>query len=699
MIQFVIEKPVDVATQEVRDRVAAIMGDLPRDIDQPQITKLDPDAAPVLFLSLRAKDRTPKEITDLADRVVRRSIESTSGVGQVRIIGGQKRQVNVWVDPVKLRALGLSANVVASAIDSQNLTLPGGRVDVSRDFLTLRVHGRVESVDELRAIVVQEQSGRAIRLGEIAEVEDGTEEFTSSALWNGERTVVLAIRKQSGTNTIEVVDKVLARVKAMQPELPAGYSLEVQRDGSAVIRTGTDAVTEHLLLGSLFAALIVLFFLGNVRSTIIAAVAIPMSIIGTFALMYLRDYTLNTITLLALALAVGIVIDDAIVVLENIFKKVEEEGVDPMVAAVEGTREIGPAVLATTLSLIAVFLPIAFIAGIPGRFLASFGFTMAFSIAVSLFVSFTLTPMLASRWLKAKAAGDHEKPALERLVDVFYRPIERGYARLLAFCMRHRWIVVRGLGALAPRHGPARQERARRAFCPSTTARSSRSWCACPRAAAWPPPSSSASAWRAQVRTIPRRSATLLTIGDDDQQTPNLARIYVKLVDPIKRKRTQDQIKDQVRKQILAKLPAELRTSVADVNEFGGGQSTARIQYILTGTGSRRAWRRRTTRILQRMRKIPGAVDVDSSLIVGKPELGVFIDRDRAADLGVQVGGHRARAAAARRWPEGVDLRRGRASSTTCGCAPPAEYRTDEDRCSSSPCPRASSAWCRSPTW
>ena len=629
-----------------------------------------------MFLSLRAPNHTPREITDLADRIVRRRIESVSGVGQVRIVGGEKRQINVWVDPVRLRALGLSASNVASSIDSQNLTLPGGRVDVSRDFLTLRVHGRVESVDELRQIVVAQQDGRTIRLGEVATVEDGNEEVETSAQWNGERTVVLTIRKQSGTNTIEVVDKVRARMKEVQAEIPKDYTLEVQRDGAEVIRTGADAVTEHLILGAIFAAVIVLVFLGNFRSTIIAAVAIPTSIVGTFALMYMRGYTLNTVTLLALALAVGIVIDDAIVVLENIFKKVDEDGLPPDQAAIEGTREIGTAVLATTLSLIAVFLPIAFIAGIPGRFLASFGFTMAFAIAVSLFVSFTLTPMLASRWLKAKGAN-HRKGWLERSVDVFYRPVERVYVRLLRFCMAHRWIVVTASLLALYSIGPLASH-AKKGFLPIDDRAQFQVDIRLPEGRSVAATELVGERIARQIRAIPEVEATLLTIGDDDLITSNKAGIYVKMSSPEKRKRTQEEIKDVVRREVFAKLPPDLRSAISDVSEFGGGQSTARIQYLLTGNDLV-ALQAANENILARMRKIPGAVDVDSSLIVGKPELGVFIDRDRAADLGVQVvdiaralqllvGGQKVSS-----YSEGGEEYDVRLRATS-------EYRTDEDR-------------------
>jgi hydrophobic/amphiphilic exporter-1 (mainly G- bacteria), HAE1 family len=567
--------------------------------------------------------------------VVRRRLESVNGVGQATLIGGRKRQINVMVDPVKLKGLGIAASEVSRGIDAQNITLPGGRVDTSRDYLTVRVNGRVPSVEAMRAIVIKEQNGRAVRLDEVAVVEDGVDDVSTSALWNGERTVLLAIRKQSGTNTVQVVDAVKARMAEVSAELPTGYALEVQRDGSAVIRTGTEAVTEHLILGSLFAAIIVLLFLGNVRSTFIAAVAIPTSIIGTFALMYAMHYTLNTITLLALALAVGIVIDDAIVVLENIFKYVDEKGYSPREAAIAGTKEIGLAVLATTLSLIAVFLPIAFISGIPGRFLASFGITMSFAIAVSLFVSFTLTPMLAANMLKARKAGVHEKTILEKLVDVFYRPVERGYGALLAFSMRHRWVIVL-LSVVALGSMRFTVPAAKKGFLPVDDRAQFEVVVRLPEGRSVAATELVGERVARIIREFPEVTATLLTIGDDAQKTPNSARIYVKLVPPDQRVITQDEMKNRVRETILPTLDKSLRVNIADVNEFGGGQATAKIQYLLGGPDLS-VLTQANAKILDEMRKIPGAVDVDSTLIVGKPELGITVDRERAADLGVQV--------------------------------------------------------------
>jgi HAE1 family hydrophobic/amphiphilic exporter-1 len=647
IIQFKLEKNVDVAAQEVQQKVSGVSPLLPRGIDMPIVQKFDPDAQPILFIALNAKlasksgeaELRPEinvaQITDVADRIVRRRLESVSGVGQATLIGGRLRQVNVLLDPVKLRSLGVTAPEVGAAINAQNIALPGGRVDSSRDYLTLRVAGRVESIEQLKSVIVRDQNGRAIRLDEVATVEDGVADLETSAMWNEDRTVLLALRKQSGTNTVEVVDAVRERLAEIEKELPPGYSLAIQRDGSAVIRTATHAVTEHLLLGAAFAAIIVLLFLGNIRSTVIAALAIPTSIIGTFALMKLAGYTLNSITLLALALAVGIVIDDAIVVLENIFKYVEEKGMTPHDAAIAGTKEIGMAVLATTLSLVAVFLPIAFVAGIPGRFLASFGVTMSFSIMVSLFVSFTLTPSLAARWLKAKKAGDHRKTALEKLVDVFYRPIEHGYGGLLAFSMRHRWvIVVASVGALVSM-GPL-MKFARTGFLPSDDRAQFEVVVRLPEGRSVAATELVGMRVARMIRDYPEVTATLLTVGDDPAKTSNVARIYVKMVEPSLRTITQNELKDQVREKILPTLPKDLKANVADVNEFGGGQATQRIQVLLAGPDLK-VLNDSNDRILEKIRKIPNAVDVDSTLITGKPELSVIVDRDRAADLGVQV--------------------------------------------------------------
>ncbi len=632
IITFVIEKDVNVAAQEVRDRLNTILRDLPKDIDQPVVQKLDPDAAPVVYFALHSQGHSLREATELADKRVRRQLESIDGVGQVQLLGGRKRQINVLLDPIKLRGAALTVIDVQRAIASQNLTTPGGRVETGPTELTLRIHGRVTDPAQIGDLVVRQEAGHSTRVSDVGAVVDGEEDADTAALLDGQPTVLLAVRKQSGANSVQVADSVKRRMQDVRKELPAGYQIQLVRDESGVIRTSVDSVKEHLAVGALLAAVIVFFFLGNLRSTVIAAIAIPTSIVGTFATMWWAGYTLNTITLLALALAVGIVIDDAIVVLENILRHVEEKNEKPMVAAVAATKEIGLAVLATTLSLIAVFLPVAFMGGIPGRFLRSFGVTMAFSIAVSMLVSFTLTPMMASRWLK-KHEG--KKTVGERIVDWFYRPIEHAYMKVLRFVMKHRWVVVCAsvltLGSCVPLAGAANK-----GFLPVNDEARFQVTVRAPEGTSLDETRIIGERIARAVRASPDVSLTVTTVADDNAQTHNLATIYVALTDPTKRATTQNDMMDWVRREIIAKQPPSLRITASEVSAFaGGGFATQRNQYSVRGPELEKL-ERIAASVTEKLKKTPGAVDVDSSLIVGKPEIGVYIDRARAADLGVQ---------------------------------------------------------------
>ncbi|HEY1692972.1 MAG TPA: efflux RND transporter permease subunit [Polyangiaceae bacterium] len=412
--------------------------------------------------------------------------------------------------------------------------------------------------------------------------------------------------------------------------------LEVVRDNSASIRTSVNAVREHLVLGAALAALVVLVFLGNVRSTFIAALAIPISIIGTFAAMWVAGFTLNIITLLALALVVGIVIDDAIVVLENIVRFVQEKKQKPFVAAVLATRDIGLAVLATTLSLMAVFLPVAFMNGIVGRFLKSFGVTMAFAIGVSLLVSFSLTPMLSARLLDPVSPdGVHRRTFLERFVDGFYKPIERGYGHVLRWVMGHRWVIVVAsvltLGSCIPLAGAVPK-----GFQPDNDAAEFEVHVRAPEGTSLIATRLIGERVSRAIRQLPGVEHTLLTIGSDAQQTRNLASIYVHLVDPELRAESQSDIMDRVRNEVVAKESKDLRIDVTQSSQISSGQSQAQVQYTIAGPDLRRL-EQYATEILARFRKVPGAVDVDSNLVVGNPEMRVAIDREGAANLGVDV--------------------------------------------------------------
>ena len=367
-VTFVLEKDVNVAAQEVRDKVSAVLKDLPTDVKPPAIDKVETDSAPVLEVTLTGGNDL-RATTEYVDKVLRRKLESISGVGQVRILGGRKRQINLLLDPQRLQSRGVNALDVQRALTSQNLQVPGGRVEQTSRDLTLRTYGRVGTAAEFGEITVAQKNGTTIKVKDVGTVEDGMEEATSVASLGGKSTVLMTIRKQSGQNTVAVVDKLKLRLKDIEKELPSSYKLRIARDQSEFIKASTHAVQEHLTVGSLLAAGVVLLFLWNFRTTIISAIAIPTSIVSTYALMNYMGFTLNGLTLLALTLSVGIVIDDAIVVLENIYRFIEEKGMNPFEAAIEGTREIGLAVLATTLSLIAVFLPVAFMTGIVGRFM------------------------------------------------------------------------------------------------------------------------------------------------------------------------------------------------------------------------------------------------------------------------------------------------------------------------------------------
>ena len=403
-IEFVLDKDADIAAQEVRDQINLILRDLPNDAEPPVIEKIATDAAPVVYVAVSSK-RDLRETTKLVDDRIKKNIETVDGVGQVRFVGERTRQIQVWLDGDKLFAYGLNVDQVRAALASQNVEIPGGRIEQGPRELTLRTLGRVERPQEFDRIVVASVQGAPIRISDIGYVVDGVEEPRSLARLDGVPAVVLEVRKQSGTNTLQVIDSVKERIDEIRGELPPDFKITYTGDQSEFISESFRAVQEHLIMGGFLAAMIVLLFIRSWRSTLIAAVAIPTSIISTYSLMDYMGFTLNQITMLALVLMVGVVIDDAVVVLENIFRFMEEKNLSPVEAAIQGTKDIGLAVMATTLSLVIIFLPLAFMEGIIGRFMSSFGFTAAFAIIVSLLVSFTLTPMLCSRYLRPSGNG------------------------------------------------------------------------------------------------------------------------------------------------------------------------------------------------------------------------------------------------------------------------------------------------------
>jgi hydrophobic/amphiphilic exporter-1 (mainly G- bacteria), HAE1 family len=634
IVAFLLEKDTDVAAQEVRDKVNGVLPRLPKTIQQPRVDKLDPDAAPVLSLALSAT-KPVRDITEYADKVLRRQLESVNGVGQVLILGGRQRQINIWLDADRLRAYNLTVTDVSRALQGQNIEIPGGRVDQGSQSVTLRTRGRVQTVADFNDIVVREKDGHPVRIGDVARTEDGEAEAETLANVNGTGTVLLQVRRQSGTNTVEVVRAVKERLEALKRALPAGYSVRVVRDTSEFIEASIHNVEEHLIVGSILAAIVVLLFLTNLRSTIIAAIAIPTSIVATFGLLWYMGFTLNLMTMLALTLSVGIVIDDAIVVLENIYRFIEEKHLGKMEAAVDATQEIGLAVLATTLSLVAIFVPVAFMGGIVGRFMKSFGLTMAFAILVSLLVSFTLTPMLSARWLQVDRHGSDKHSSKDAKV---FHAIDVFYTRLLEWSMAHRAIVA-GAAVLVLLSSVPLFMAANKNFMPQDDQSEFEVNLRAPEGTSLEATEVITNRIANVIRErLPEVDYTLVTVAGDPAKTRNLSIIYVRLKPIEARTRDQFAVMNTIRKQILPPVAGHLRTSVQEVAVIGGsGAQAAAIQFVINGPDLNKL-EAIGRQLVEKVKPIPGVVDIDTSLNTGKPELSVQVDRPKAADLGVQIG-------------------------------------------------------------
>ena len=439
ILTFNVNRDIDAATQDVRDAVSGVVNRLPLGVYPPVVRKQDLDSSPILTLAV-AGPRQPRELYTLADRYVKDLIESAPGVGQVWLTGAADRAVQINVSAKRLAAYGLSILQVRDALVRQNADIPGGRVDAGSRELGLRTLGRFRRPGDFLELVVATVGDTPVRLRDLGEAVDGTKEVRGLARLDGKPAVVLSVQRQSGENTVAVIQGVKERLQRSRQLLPPDVTVDVLQDQSRYILAAMHEIQKHLIVGSLLATVVVLLFMRSWRSTVIAAVAIPASIVATFAMMRAFDFTLNNMTMLALVLMVGVVIDDAIVVLENVFRFIEEKGLPPWEAAVQGTREIGLAVLVTTLSLVIVFLPVAFLSSIAGRMLFQFGMTATVAILVSLLVSFTLTPMMCSRLLRpVRAAAGAAAPASRR---GFYHWIEAGYLATLRWSLRWRWLVL-----------------------------------------------------------------------------------------------------------------------------------------------------------------------------------------------------------------------------------------------------------------
>src|SRR5215471_17281810 len=438
--KFLLEREIESAAQDVREKVAGAIRRLPPNILPPIIQKADPDSDPVIGLVV-AGDKNLRETTEIADKEIKRVLETVDGVGEVSMTGGRERQIRIFADAEKLNAHNITISQLQRAIQSENVEIPGGRIIRGESELGIRTLGRIDAVSQFGDIIVANVNNTPIRVSDIGKVEDSFAEPTTWNMIEGKQAVSLDVRRQSGTNTVKIIDAVKNKLEQIKRTLPPGVTVKIIRDQSVFINASVASLEEHLLFGSLLASLVVLLFIRSIRSVLIAAVAIPTSIVATFTLLKAMDFTLNNMTLLALTLAVGIVIDDAIVVLENIVRFIEEKHYEAKRAAIEATKEITLAVVATTISLVIIFVPIAFMTGYARRYVNEFGWTMAFSVMVSMLVSFTLTPMLSSLLLKRRNSKSGEEEHRSR-GGGFFHGLSNQYGWLLAWSLDHRFVVI-----------------------------------------------------------------------------------------------------------------------------------------------------------------------------------------------------------------------------------------------------------------
>jgi HAE1 family hydrophobic/amphiphilic exporter-1 len=621
-LKFVLERDINDAAQDVREKVAQAMRDLPPEVKPPIITKVDPDADPVVSFALSGS-LPLQALTEIADKQIRRAIETVDGVGEVTISGGQAREIHVVLDVEKLNAHGLTVDRVRDAIVAENVEVPGGYIPQGDAELTLRTLGRLESTDQFANIVVANAGSTPIRLRDVASVEDTTQEARTAAFFDGQRTLVMDVRRQSGQNTVEVVEAVRAKLDTLRRALPPEVKVTVTRDDSQFIRASIASLEEHLLLGSILASVVIMIFIRNIRVVFVASLAIPASIIASFALIRTAGFTLNSMTLLALTLAVGIVIDDAIVVLENIFRHMEEEGASAFQAAINGTKEVTLAVVATSVSLIVIFLPVAFMTGYTQRFIYPFGFTMAFAVMVSLLVSLTLTPMLSARIVRTDGR-------IHRHGEGFFGRIDAAYRRSLEWALDHRAVVVAvSLVVFASSFVLSRM--IGKSFLPNEDMSEFQLVIDTPEG----------TSLQGMEKTVLGLTPQLLKIDGIAHVMPtifervNHSHILITLKPLGERRRTQEEVAGDVR-QLMAAHPGFKPTLVMRTPIGGGESASYPIQVNLTGPDLRQL-SGYALRLLKDVQVMPAISDSKAVVNLSNPELRVAVDRQRAADLGVRI--------------------------------------------------------------
>ncbi len=636
VVEFELEKDGNVGAQEVRDKIAMLSGAFPQGMEPPVVNKFDLDAAPIMTIGISGS-RDVREVSDIVKHQIQEPLQTAAGVGSVFLSGGQTRAINVIVDTDKLTSYDLSVDDVRHALVTQNLEIPGGLIDQGSREMVLRTLGRISTPEKFNEIIVAQRNGFPIRIRDIGRVEDSIEEPRSLSRLDGLNSVSLFVQKQSGTNTVEISNSVHKRLAKIIPNLPPDIKVEIINDQSRFIRKSLNEIRFHLLLAAFLVSATILLFIRDWRTTLIATLAIPTSIIPTFFFMNYMGFTLNNITMLALILAIGIVIDDAVVVHENIFRHMEEFGENAMEAARKGTKEISLAVLATSLSLMVIFVPVAFMGGIVGRFFSSFGFTVAFAILMSLFVSMTLTPMLCSRFLKLEKSRSGTAASKSGRI---YRTTESTFGWLLKRALRHRWITVAlSIGVFFATIPLVKIIGVN--FVPRDDQSEYQVTFTMPEGYTLARTDQVASEIEARLLQLPGTQHHFTVIGrsnglGDGQGDVTSGSIYFRIKELSDRKYSQFELMGRAR-EILKEFP-DVRGAVLDVSAIGGGGGgdTRTFQISLKGPDLLKLGEY-SEHLLGKLRGIPGLVDVDSTLALRKPEIQVEIDRDRASDLNIPV--------------------------------------------------------------
>ncbi len=632
IIQFKLDVEGRQAAQEVREKIAAVRADLPTDLEDPVIQRIDPASEPMFTMTVSGA-RSDKEITTYTKNVIKKRLENVPGVGRVDLVGGAEREIQISVDATKLKAYGLSIDDVIQAVASSNMEVPAGNLIEGPRQVLLRTMGKYTNVNDFNKVIVATPGGKPVYLSDVAEVVDGVKEQTSLTRVNGKSAVGLSILKQSGSNTVRVAEGIQKQIAELEKEIPPDLKITIAQDNSTFIVEEVNDVLFDIFYGGLLAVIVVFLFLANVRSTMISAIALPTSIITSFFIMYALNFTLNMVTLLALSLAVGLLIDDAIVVIENIYRHMQH-GETPMEAAKAATAEIGLAVMATTFTIVAVFVPIAFTPGLVGRFFFQFGITVSAAVLVSLFVAFTLTPMLSSRWLNEEQEKLENKGSILRrglyYFNHFFRVLSQIYRKAIAWSLHHRKTVIFGslaifvssfflMGLLGT------------SFFPDTDESQFNIGIHAAPGSSLAQTASIGSSIEALLEKQPEVKTTLLKIGSGNDPV-TAGNILVKLVKKNERKRSIWQIMNYLR----AALKNTPGAYISYATQGGPGGNQKPVSLSVRGDNMA-TLKKIADKVEDIVRSTPGAVDIENSLETSKPEVRITIDREKASDLGVNV--------------------------------------------------------------